>query len=579
MERFLPGLAISLGFCCGVASFAHADWPTNPSENLPICQAAGNQLSPRIVTDGSGGSLIAWVDARGGPADVYVQRVSAFGLTVWTTNGVAVCTATGDQFNLALIPDGSGGAIVAWQDQRSGEYDIYAQHILATGVMDSAWPVNGTMLCGAVDIQTLPYAVPDGAGGAIVVWRDQRAGTSDIYAQHVLPNGAVDPAWPMDGRALCGAIGNQESPKVLTDGMGGAVAVWHDFRADTTSDVYAMRVRGSGALDPAWPVDGRAICLANGNQQNPALVADGAGGVFLAWQDARGGSTFDIYAHRLSLGGILDPLWPTDGRLLCGATNSQVFPTMSAGDADGTIVAWGDDRVSSLSSDVYATRVSRGGVVDPAWPADGRAICTASGRQFNISIVGDGYGGAIIGWDDARTGAGTNDIYAHHVSGSGVLDPAWPVTGRPVSQVARNQNANRMIADGSGGVILTWSDSRPGPHNDVYAQRVQANGQLGGVVVAVEPSLEPVHKLALSCANPTTGPGLVVRFTLVTDETAALDLMDTSGRRLGSMEVSGAGSGGRTVDLGRGQRLSPGVYLVRLRQGGLSRTTRVVVCR
>ncbi len=61
--------------------------------------------------------------------------------------------------------------------------------------------------------QAFPVIVSDGVGGAIVAWQDGRSQTSgvDIYAQHVLASGAVDLAWPANGRVLCTATGGQLS--------------------------------------------------------------------------------------------------------------------------------------------------------------------------------------------------------------------------------------------------------------------------------------------------------------------------------------------------------------------------------
>jgi hypothetical protein len=100
-------------------------------------------------------------------------------------------------------------AIVIWQDIRSGGWDIFAQHVLASGTVDSAWPSDGRAVCTAPNSQDTQEAIPDGMGGAIVAWRDARGGIdTDVSAQHVLASGAVDPAWPVDGRALCAAVGS-----------------------------------------------------------------------------------------------------------------------------------------------------------------------------------------------------------------------------------------------------------------------------------------------------------------------------------------------------------------------------------
>ena len=56
-------------------------------------------------------------------------------------------------------------------------------------------PAGGRIVCSAIGSQQAPTLVTDGAGGAIVTWQDGRNfGLYDVYAQHVLATGAVDPA-------------------------------------------------------------------------------------------------------------------------------------------------------------------------------------------------------------------------------------------------------------------------------------------------------------------------------------------------------------------------------------------------
>ncbi len=51
----------------------------------------------------------------------------------WSANGVAICTANNYQYGPNLIGDDAGGAIITWDDKRSGFYDIYAQRVDANG--------------------------------------------------------------------------------------------------------------------------------------------------------------------------------------------------------------------------------------------------------------------------------------------------------------------------------------------------------------------------------------------------------------------------------------------------------------
>src|SRR5204863_9435907 len=181
-----------------------------------------------------------------------------------------------------------GGVIVAWPDQRNGNFDLYAQHVLASGMVDAAWPPNGLAICTFLGNQLSPRLVPDNAGtGVVVSWQDQRTGDFDIYAQHVRANGTVDPGWPPDGRGLCVIANAQQVPTIASDGAGGGIVTWQDFRNGVDYDIYAQHVLPSGAVDAAWPMNGRPLAADATDQYTPNIVPDGSGGAVVAWQDLR----------------------------------------------------------------------------------------------------------------------------------------------------------------------------------------------------------------------------------------------------------------------------------------------------
>ena len=80
---------------------------------------------------------MTWQDARGAGYDVYAQHLDADGDLVagWPSGGVAVCTADGDQTTPVVTSDGGAGAIVAWDDTRGIEPQVYAAHVTADGVV------------------------------------------------------------------------------------------------------------------------------------------------------------------------------------------------------------------------------------------------------------------------------------------------------------------------------------------------------------------------------------------------------------------------------------------------------------
>jgi len=164
----------------------------------------------------------------------------------------------------------------------------------------AAWSVDGNVISNAVNLQGSARMVPDGAGGAIIVWSDVRNGNEDIYAQRVDAAGVVQ--WAPNGVPLCLAAFNQSFPAVVSDGAGGAIVTWQDFRSGLTYDLYARRVTAAGAVQ--WLGNGVVISTSSGNQTMPAMTEDGAGGAIIAWQDDRLGNS-DILTQRVNGSGVV----------------------------------------------------------------------------------------------------------------------------------------------------------------------------------------------------------------------------------------------------------------------------------
>jgi len=460
---------------------AKAAWPNAPALNLPVCTATGNQINPVIAPDGVGGEFIAWLDLRTGPGRVYAQHILGSGVVdpAWPVNGLPVTTNAPQQTNPRIVSDGGRGAIVSWEDSRTLDWDIYAQHLIATGV-DPAWPATGRAVCTDPTGQNYHSSVSDGAGGVILAWNDNRnyaTNNVDVYAQHVLASGVVDPAWPVNGRAIVTAPGLQGVTIVtlpmpmVSDGAGGAIIGWADYRSGAW-DVYAQHVLASGAVDPLWPVNGMAVCAAAGDQYYPFAVGDGSGGAIVTWEDHRSG--IHAYAQHITATGTIAPLWPANGLSTNTGIGFQYVPVIATDGAGGAIIFWDDTR--SDGGDTYAQHLTANGV-DPAWPADGVAVLVQPSYQYPGGAVPDGAGGAIVFCGDGRSGG--YDLYAQHVLASGSVDSRWPSGGRAICTASGDQYPTPFpISDGAGGIVATWTDPRTGAQ-DVYAQRVARFGYLG----------------------------------------------------------------------------------------------------
>jgi|GEM_PF-1433347 len=438
---------------------ASVKWTEN---GVAICTAAYSQESLRLVSDGSGGAIITWQDNRSGNWDIYAQRIDSSGAVQWTDNGVAICTAAYSQESPRLVSDGSGGTIITWQDTRSGNWDIYAQRIDSSGALQ--WTENGVAICIAKHFQRVPQLISVGSGGAIITWSDERKGNwnSDIYAQRINSNGAVQ--WTENGVAICTAGGGQRSPQLISDGSGGAIITWSDERkGNWNSDIYAQRINTDGIVQ--WAANGVTICNAADDQGWQQLISDGTGGAIITWYDERNGhGNSDIYAQRIDSSGTIQ--WAANGVAICTAENFQGNIRVISDGSGGAIITWYDRR-SGTDYDIYVQRIDSSG--DTQWAANGVTICNAADDQGWQQLISDGTGGAIITWHDERKGYWNSDIYAQRINSDGSVQ--WIADGVAMCNASNNQYSPYLISDGSGGAIITWEDYRSG-NSDIYAQSI-----------------------------------------------------------------------------------------------------------
>ena len=337
------------------------------STGVIICNAADNQVYPSMVSDGSGGAVITWRDfSRGNHThDIYAQKVNQSGVRLWTTMGVTICAINQSVHeelrSTPMVGDSSGGAIIAWSDYRSGNYDIYARRINGSGTPQ--WTTNGVIICAAAGDQSNVAMVSDGSGGAVITWVDPGSGNFKIYAQRI--NSYGTPEWTAGGVKICDASGEGTyvgSPDIIwpvaSDGSGGAIIAWLDKR-NGNYDVYAQRIDQSGSL--RWTANGVKICTTSSSALVPyGIVVDGSGGAFMVWSDVRTGpGTARVYAQRINADGTL--LWPVSGFPVTLIANpKQNFSEMTNDGAGGAILTWEDQR--NGNSDVYAQRIADDGL-------------------------------------------------------------------------------------------------------------------------------------------------------------------------------------------------------------------------
>jgi hypothetical protein len=358
-------------FAQRVDAFGNALWDPN---GVPVCTATATQSGAEVVLTGLGGAIIAWTDQRNSATtqnDIYIQKLDPNGAPQWTINGMQLTNAVFNQSGPGgMVSDGEGGAILAWTDLRGGaNLDVYAQRVNFLG--SPVWTANGVLVVDNPQNIADVHVIENGTGRAIVSWKDFRDGDGEVYVQSLAPDGSAD--WTSNGVALSSGALMLGSifQTITTDDAGGVIAVWRDGRA-VDPGVYAQRVRNVGVR--AWPADVPMTVLPAGGGHAPRIVPDGLGGAVTSWTDYRN-SEFDIYAQRVDSTGTVQ--WPTNGVVVVDTTGTQAFHAVTPEGSGGAIVVWRDERGADF--DVYAQQLDPSGARQ--WGTQGIPVCTATGGQ------------------------------------------------------------------------------------------------------------------------------------------------------------------------------------------------------
>ncbi len=390
-----------------------------------------NQLNPQIASDGAGGAIITWEDNRNGNWDIYAQRVNQNGLKLWGDLGVQVSTSTRDDVSPQVTTDGAGGAIITWKFLNSGSSNvIYAGRVSAAGTLSWSFAANTCY----TSIQQNPQIVSDGANGAIITWEDNRNGDWDIYASRVNLSGYV---WASAGAKVSIDTKDDMSPQIVSDGANGAVITWKNIISATEPNIMAARMSAAGTrLWREWPVGEAGI------QQNPQIATDGAGGAIITWEDDRN-DHYEIYAQWITRDGNLQ--WESQGVLVSSALTDQTLPQLTTDGAGGAIITWHHMHFGGGGSSVLAARVNAAGSV--SWSSTLNSAAAGVYCQ-NPQITGDGMGNSIVTWEDSRNG--NLDIYAQKLTDTRTITASAGTGGsiNPSGSVTVNCGASQAFAIG-----------------------------------------------------------------------------------------------------------------------------------
>lgn len=304
-----------------------------------------DQMAPSIAMDSAGDFVITWVsygqDGDGG--GVYAQRYDAAGVAQGGEFRVNTFT-TGTQSAPAVAMDATGDFVIAWQSfgqytnsylNQIGSCNVYAQRYDSSGVArGTEFKVNSATSSAA----GLPAVAMDVAGDFVVAWERLDFNNvadpwSKIWAKRYDSNGTVAQA---DFQVTAGGVHGQHNPSVAMDAAGEfVVTYWGYYDDGLDNGVRAVAYNANGTMNSYFQVN----TTIEGAQDFPKVTASRNinGDFAIAWQSAdQDGSGLGIYKRQFNIGGTPEQ----EVKVNSYTTGHQSSPAVAADQAGDIVVAW-----------------------------------------------------------------------------------------------------------------------------------------------------------------------------------------------------------------------------------------------
>jgi len=469
----------------GTAGPAMAQWSSDPAVNLRIASGAGEQVQAKLAPTGDGGTYVSWFDNGSGGYDVRLQRLDAAGNAMLGANGVLVAdrgfSSTQDY---ALDVDAAGNALLAFRDDRFGGTQITATVIAPNGA--SLWGPNGVQLTNTTGFVAAPKIAGTSDGQAVVAWTED----SDTRVQRL--DGFGNAVWLGDV-VLTPAAGRYSASDLQDSGADAILGIVHQTGSSFSSPkhIVAQKFDATGAAlwgpAPVAVFDGGSLQIGN----FPTLQSDGSGGALFAWY---GVSPLQCYAQRILANG--SEAFPHNGAP--GSTNAaqiRVSPSV-AFDAvsNSTFLFWEEQNGGQSQSGLSGQRFDATGA--PQWGANGTTLLGLSSTK--ITGVQTLWNGAetFVFWSSSA-GFGQDVIRGASVDAAG----AFALGPFDVGSTPSNKLRLTARTSSAGESLVAWEDEDLDA-GDILGQNVRADGSLGGSLGTLD-----CFGLGCPCGNDDGGAG------------------------------------------------------------------------
>lgn len=422
-----------------------------------------NKALPVVTTLNSGNFAIAWQDERNGNSDIYAQTFDNGGNPLGSNILINDDFTSKEQQNPSIATDGVDEIMIAWQDARGtwAKRDIFFQKVLTDGSkLGNNYSVSDQVV---FDYQETPDLDSDSIGNCVVVWEGPGPEGVGIYGQIYTNEGVNvnDNFKIIDGTST--PIPSVRYPSVAVGPDGYFTVVWEDVRNDGLGDIMAQRYTNNGLpIGTSFKVGN----FAHGSKEGfPQIAADGMGNFIIVWHFFPEDLDGDIYAQWFSAEGI-----PAgDAFRINDITFSyQSVPSVAMNNNGEFVVAWQENRWTA-SRNIHARKFNFDG--SPVGGDIKVNDITGEFGQIKSKVAINDDGSFAVTW---YTWGTYKDIYVQFYSAD-----QSPIGGNiKVNDDAGNftQAFADITTDDAGNYFVVWEDSRNGTTTNIFGQLFSSSG-------------------------------------------------------------------------------------------------------
>jgi hypothetical protein len=212
------------------------------------------------------------------------------------------------------------------------------------------------------------------------------------------------------------------------------------------------------------------------------------------------------------------------------------------------------------------------------WSTNGIPICNAVNDQDWMRLISDGTFGVIISWEDEREGGNNRHVYAQRVNANGNIQ--WIDNGVAISNAPGYKSFSQILPLGTGDAIITWGDERSGgsDNRNIFAQQLNGNGELG-VVTDVEYEQPAVTDFELQQNYPNPfNPTTKIKFSIPQAGDVKLEVFNLLGERITTLVDEFLSIGNYETEFSA-VNLPSGIYFYKLQASSFIETKKMILMK